>query len=629
MARVLLLLGLALPLALSFTVTSHLTNTDRVRLTSLFSPYLTASSDLPSLHHAVLGSLLLSETIPSPGVLCTSLASHQTETSVETLYQAASTAAALGCPITLSTEAAAAVAAGLESSSTASIFFAAKAQEAVGGKLNSDALLKALTKALKKDDSLLSLGLAFHTAALATGDLGKFFDRIEDAVVQADEVDGSMLQFEGGLSVTSVVLTGAARLAVAAKKKLPVTGEQAVKFANYLMSRKSVQQAKGAFHLLDAVSTLSNNPQYVPLSITLASSLSDPIIVLSCSTLLGSSPGPFTLTLDTATRLSDDAVVAANTKLVALKTTDKHSLDLAAVASAPPPGFYELVVTATPAKADPRFVGTQGVSVTVKVLATVQLADIELRVTDTENGGRGAVTELAFPATKAGAMTVSSKEHLTLSFNVVNIATKNAMAVHQAFIKLTHVDTKTEIIYIAETGGSDNNYKFDLDLATAATDLGSKNGEYLITVVVGDAVIANPISWDAVKIDVTFPEGDENEITSSDYEVKSEIRHTFRQPEARPPMVVSNVFTLICLSPFLLMLMLWAKMGVNISNITFSLSTLGFYFGLASIFGLYVVSWLCLNMFQTMQYLLVLGVFTFLCGNSLLSSIARKKTKSL
>ena len=32
--------------------------------------------------------------------------------------------------------------------------------------------------------------------------MGSIFERIEDAVVQADEVDGRMLQFEGGLSIT-------------------------------------------------------------------------------------------------------------------------------------------------------------------------------------------------------------------------------------------------------------------------------------------------------------------------------------------------------------------------------------------------------------------------------------------
>ena len=40
------------------------------------------------------------------------------------------------------------------------------------------------------------------------GDLAAFVERLEDALVQADEVDGRLLQFEGGLSVTSVVLTG-------------------------------------------------------------------------------------------------------------------------------------------------------------------------------------------------------------------------------------------------------------------------------------------------------------------------------------------------------------------------------------------------------------------------------------
>jgi len=76
------------------------------------------------------------------------------------------------------------------------------------------------------------------------GDLAAFVERLEDALVQADEVDGRLLQFEGGLSVTSVVLTGAAALAQKAKKPLPLTGDQMVKFANYLMSRRSVQQVK-------------------------------------------------------------------------------------------------------------------------------------------------------------------------------------------------------------------------------------------------------------------------------------------------------------------------------------------------------------------------------------------------
>ena len=44
-------------------------------------------------------------------------------------------------------------------------------------------------------------------------DVNAIFDRVEDAVVQADEVDGKILQFEGGLAVTSNIISGAYKLA--------------------------------------------------------------------------------------------------------------------------------------------------------------------------------------------------------------------------------------------------------------------------------------------------------------------------------------------------------------------------------------------------------------------------------
>ena len=35
--------------------------------------------------------------------------------------------------------------------------------------------------------------------------------------------------------------------------------------------------------------------------------------------------------------------------------------------------------------------------VTVKVLASIEVTDVELRITDSENGGKGKVHELVFP----------------------------------------------------------------------------------------------------------------------------------------------------------------------------------------------------------------------------------------
>lgn len=54
----------------------------------------------------------------------------------------------------------------------------------------------------------------------------------------------------------------------------------------------------------------------------------------------------------------------------------------------------------------------------------------------------------------------------------------------------------------------------------------------------------------------------------------------FREPERRPPAFVSNLFTGLCLAPVLLLLILWARLAVNISNFPLSLSAVTFHLGL-------------------------------------------------
>lgn len=621
-----LLLSLVVTPLLSISPTSHLTTQDKARIASVFTSSL--SGDTASLHYSLLGLQLLGEKVEDVSSICSTVSGLANDGNVETLYHASGIGAALGCPLTLGTEAAQAVESSLgDGATTASLFFAAKTQASVGARLDSAAVKKGLTAALKKDDTLLSLGLAFHTASMLDGDLAKFFDRIEDAVVQADEVDGKMLQFEGGLSVTSVVLTGAARLAVKAKKMLPVTGEQAVKFGNYLMSRKSVQQPKGSFHLLEAVMTMANNPQHIPLVIALASPVSvsaeNPHVVVSVTDLAGGSPGDFSVVLDTATRQEDGAVVAAKQSLTHMVTTTKHTMDL--MAANPPAGFYELSLTATPVKADARFVGNTGVTLTVKVLTTITVDNAELKMVDAEQSTTGKTVQLTYPNKENEKISIDYKERILINFNVLDSVSKKAMLIHQAFIKLTHLETSTEIIYVAEAANT-KLYMFDLDLGQASQDFNSKSGAYSVSIILGDAVITNPTSWHVADVNINFP-ADSSAKEPGLYSAKPEIRHLFREPEPRPSTIVSNAFTLLCLSPILIMLAFWLKLGVNCSNFPFSLTAIGFHVGLASIFLLYTYFWLELNMFQTMKYLTVLGVITFLCGNSLLASIA-KRTKT-
>lgn len=56
----------------------------------------------------------------------------------------------------------------------------------------------------------------------------------------------------------------------------------------------------------------------------------------------------------------------------------------------------------------------------------------------------------------------------------------------------------------------------------------------------------------------------------------------FREPEKRPPVFVSNLFTGLCVSPVLLLLILWIKLDVNVARFPFSLSAIVFHLGLGS-----------------------------------------------
>jgi len=338
--------------------------------------------------------------------------------------------------------------------------------------------------------------------------------------------------------------------------------------------------------------------------------------------LAGNSPGDFSLVLETATRVEDGAVVAAKQPLTHKKTTPKYTTDL--MASKPPSGFYDLSLTATPAKPDSRFVGLSDVTLSVKVLTSVKVANAEVKITDADQGASGKKTEIQFPGKLGKQLSLDYNEKLVFSFDVVDEAVNKPKLVHQAFVRLTHVKSGAEIIYVAEPN-TNKKYQFELDMNTAAADFGSKAGVYSVSVIVGDAVVSNPLSWVAADVDIKLPASDDSKDQEpGPFQPRPEIRHVFREPDSRPAAVVSNVFSLLCLAPVLIMLGMWVKIGVNVSNFPVSLYALGFHIGLAAIFVLYFYFWIELNMFTTVKYLSGIGLVTFLCGNKMLASMASK-----
>lgn len=83
--------------------------------------------------------------------------------------------------------------------------------------------------------------------------------------------------------------------------------------------------------------------------------------------------------------------------------------------------------------------------------------------------------------------------------------------------------------------------------------------------------------------------------------LKPEIKHKFREPEKRPPMIVTLFFTLLVASPAALLFILWSRI-VKLKFDTLSFKRMISHGLLLSILVCYARFWLGTNMFDTMQY---------------------------
>ena len=50
------------------------------------------------------------------------------------------------------------------------------------------------------------------------------------------------------------------------------------------------------------------------------------------------------------------------------------------------------------------------------------------------------------------------------------------------------------------------------------------------------------------------------------YDAQPEKSHTFREPEPRPPVIISLVFTGLCAVPLLGLLVAWKALGINVNK---------------------------------------------------------------
>ncbi len=184
-------------------------------------------------------------------------------------------------------------------------------------------------------------------------------------------------------------------------------------------------------------------------------------------------------------------------------------------------GFYELTISALPAtKPDDRLAGNAGAVVSIKSLGDLRVVSSEIGVTDADLPGR--LSPVSHPAKHRGLLEADHHQRVLLKFFLEDAADGERITAHQTFVSMTNMDTKEEIIFVAEqvrdcipdpvwccnvfrsqdklTSG----YKFDLDVGVKATEFNYVSGRYSIRLIVGDAVISNPVDWHVADIKLQF-----------------------------------------------------------------------------------------------------------------------------
>lgn len=210
-------------LAAQRVIDDHLTDADLQRLQLVFKDAVT-SSDIQAVYFGVVNTKSIDA--PLKKATCghiTKLYKESKLNEFEKVFYLAATYKHLLCTEVVPETLHETVSLKKEFGTTQEVYFTLLTRKSIAAQLKEEektALVLNIQTILKKDDSLSSLGYAFLAASQLGTQAAPIADWIEGAFAQADEIDGKMLQFEGGLSITGLLLNGAFKYVVYCRNRI-------------------------------------------------------------------------------------------------------------------------------------------------------------------------------------------------------------------------------------------------------------------------------------------------------------------------------------------------------------------------------------------------------------------------
>ncbi|XP_053609651.1 dolichyl-diphosphooligosaccharide--protein glycosyltransferase subunit 2 [Plodia interpunctella] len=578
------------------------------------------SKDIASLYYAIRGLKSINVVIPD---ICQDIRSSKYDIrSLEQVFYLTNAAALTGCQNVLTPDVLNTPTQTLDKKDATiqELYYAVYSLKALGkgSVYDKEDSLKNLIQLLKKDDTPANYGYVFALCEhIGCGDWT--ISHAEGVLQAADESDFKALHFEGGLPTTSTLLSTITRAYKSQKKPSPLSLEQKLKFGVYLLSRRSVNSAKGAALLLEAALAIAND-EPTPIAITIkgkkyVTADSDSIEVSITDILQRPVKGlkADEVIAQSGTRLADDVVVLSKQALTQ-KNPTTFVLNLSKIKSQY--GLYKIALSA----------GSKTASLNVAVLGEIQVTNCEVGLGDVDGTTSPKITNVPYPEELTEELQADHLQKLSLKFTVRDKQNKPVL-VQQAFVRLGREDQPSlEAIFVAEPDNS-KAYRVELNVGAIGKHLNQQSGVYDVSLFLGDSAVSNPIAWHLGEVSFRFEKGSVvgSVVVPRVAGALPEISHSFRRAEPRPARLLSDVFACACAAPLLLLLLLWARLGINFGNFPLSLSALLFHLSLGASLALYGVFWLQLTMFDTIRYLLPLAALTFLSGHRLLRRLARDK----
>eukprot|EP01052_Picozoa_sp_SAG31_P026239 SAG31_NODE_2364_length_5860_cov_11.314529_2_plen_711_part_00 len=427
--------------------------------------------------------------------------------------------------------------------------------------------------------------------ATATLNMAKAFMSTSEMLCFVDhEADDHSAKF-ANLRATSIVLAGLNDLATASNTTVALEPETLAKIAAFVLQNQSPGTVETAFYFLNAMEIFTSPYAANPVVVA---KLPTPQMVLGAkgagrhvqvriSDLLDHPIGNAQVQLRTVTFMEG---TEESTSLVEASAKDKikfsetetmgiYSVDFLSLArTGHGPYYVRAAVNAMPS----RF-GTSDVvrPMIVKVSTAVELVEFSVLIRKDKGLKPSSQVEISH-ADAPRSIAVQSTDHITVQFKVRSSPEHGGdgsfLHPHQAMARIHQ--GLNEVILVAFPDESDPDLlKIEISIDDSIRKVHdasvSSDRQYRLQILIGDFFATNSIQWDAATLNLQSSYAVQGSSKKSSPPVikgpRPIIVHEFRQPEARPPRIVSLIFSAATLTPLLFLLWAFGRLGVNIHGL--------------------------------------------------------------